>query len=1517
MSPLSRNGSVVREYPAPSRLRRRAYVAFAAGVLAALAAGGCAPSGHGAGAPIPNAASSRVVWNGIDVEDGKDLKGAEIDEIPVRGGDVLRLEVGGPIEIGERVRSGKGFAETWTTLKPTNGFVTVRSSLLATAVLAPKNAIARAHIGHGFDPGYGWFELEADVITWAKGPIPAPFPPIAPPERIDLAGLTALDSALAEAVAHAKDQDAAAKAAHAIRSVVGLRVVRALRPVVGFPYFYDESIAPDGSTSAKKESDGRVTWEVSPRAPIQFTVQGPQLLHLWSKASRDEAEDGVTLRVFEGTHDRASSAATIGRGGARNDQGANASEDELIPLRRAVVHVPPGKHTYRVEATGGTAHLVATLSEPVIHLGDAIEASKDEEALLKKASLSCGAGAPAICAMAMALGGRDEGTEFDAVLATVTPAEKQAIAALSAGGPRDPSIALELAASQGDINALKALGDSALLRVDDGLRGAWVRGTTRGTRWVTAEKNLAAGTWTSLLFDAGDSSTCALAGDTPWTEVTAEEAAFSATTWRGAPTIELMATVGCDAKGPVGLVVDGETLSPNPSAPMSKWHVLVGGKTAKLHRSDKEPGHVYAVRPEAAACGAHWGLIGAPRVASGGPKLAYGPAVRAPGVEVWLRDGAKGGEVVISSSPELPSPEKVRVIAAPQLGFSALDDKGNRWTRVARVALPTWAAAGATVTGGDDVAVRAIVRAPRTEPVDDTPQTATNDGTPEEKKDAVPLDEAQLVKLSREILAAQGDARGAKYLERALVLAAGGAAHAAMEDARAAKALGTKGPGGSEVIDYVRKAIRLQPRKPLVLPTGLKAYGVEPDFDPGAPRCKPSLDGPRGRIAALLDELKTSSAAQVKTFDAQLAIRAFEAVTLNPVDPRGPSVLSRALAGSRWMTPKTLDGNPLKVQRLSDITRDGALDPDGDLRARVGTGQPFERASYATITETRPAKASLSGAEGAKAHVEFACVARSPADAIGAPCPLSITVGTTAPLHPVMGADGRGKIELPALPPKGKEAQVLIALDPAPGRWEAIARIVLDKEVPGTKNVDGVGWVLMPPGLQYRFLVKSGEQVGATLGTPSLVRIDAIAEPEEHPKVVVVIDGKEYTVNVDGTPRIFAVPKAGAVTVKSIGGAATIILAERVAKAQLPGVDSDGDAEPDIVNSDLADPVEATAATTTALVDPNYTSASGGNTWRDVAVSSPRPLTGLEANLGTIVPHVLARYGTLRDGDLATAADGYLEQGLAYRRHVETLDAWIGFGGIVRERDGNPTLSGSALVYKQFGRLRIAGWGDYWTQELSDGSRARTVRPRAFIEYSWRLSSNVFLLPRVGMDGYYTNISVEPRSLKDIDDDVFNEFRAKHPTELFAQTLAWWVPYINDIFYLRGRATFDPLIKSLDHAAIRPGAFFALGQAEIGFYADTTWYRATEGFRAQSKVNVTGATYALYNLWGNDGSVDVQTGIGGRARSSDGGWEVFALVNVFASFHRGLRDFTSLELNFPEPLGGGVAWRGPMAGGGK
>jgi hypothetical protein len=62
------------------------------------------------------------------------------------------------------------------------------------------------------------------------------------------------------------------------------------------------------------------------------------------------------------------------------------------------------------------------------------------------------------------------------------------------------------------------------------------------------------------------------------------------------------------------------------------------------------------------------------------------------------------------------------------------------------------------------------------------------------------------------------------------------------------------------------------------------------------------------------------------------------------------------------------------------------------------------------------------------------------------------------------------------------------------------------------------------------------------------------------------------------------------------------------------------------------------------------------------------------------------------------------------------------------------------------------------------------------------------------------------------------------------------------------------------------------------------------------------------------GSFDIQPGVSGRYRFDTGGVQVIVVMNLLASNHRGLRDFSSLELSFPEQLSGGVPWRGPPAG---
>ncbi len=895
----------------PSRPRRFAATALALVAAAGLVACGSSPNTR---APIPNAVDARVEWQPLEVIATFDADGRPVDEIRVRGGDIVRIttDASEPVEVGERVRSGEGSAESWTKVRPEGGALVVRATMLGTAVLVPRGTASRAHRAVAQDPGYAWFELEEHVLAWAAGPLPAPFPPVAPPERIDVASVEALDRVLAQAVEASSRKDRARVAATAIRRVVGLRALRALRPPAGFPYFYDLALLPrDAATRKSRKIGAATTWWVTPGDPMELAVEGPQVLQVWSWGVRRDEDETVKLRVLEGGRERALSSAVLPHTKAREDAPeVRAEHAEVVTLRRAVVHVPPGKHTYRVEATFGSTFVGATAARPVIHVGDAITGVKDEAKQIAVARDACvGDVSKTLCAVAIALAGEDakgaanDGTPSQTYASIVDSLPEKAHAivdAISAGAPRDPTVTLELQAASGDPRALAKLGAAAEKHVDDTVRAAWLRGTARGTRWVVSGSAIESASsgpgdrWLSMLVDGDDDPSCRRAADAPWTEVGAEERSFPTTTFRGAPALELMATVSCGAEKPIRFEVDGEKLAANPSSALAKWHVLVRSEKALVKRTDGGTGKVFAISPEAAACGAHWGFVRAPFLASTNPHLAWGDKVTAPGVELWLREGTKKSSVVVASGAD-PA-RRVRLVVGEQEGFVAVDGEGRRWTRVARVGLPPWAAAGVEVHGGDEVAVRPILRAPKGEQDLAGLPTATRSGR-NEAKEAVPLDEERLIELSRKIIAADATTRAARYLERALVLAEGGAARAAIEDARAAKALGGKAPDGSDPVGFVRASIRPLPRKPLALPDSVKAYGLEPDFDDGAPRCGASHSGPRGKLAAILDELATAKLAQSTEWDPELAIRAFDAVSTNAVDPRGPSILARALAG--------------------------------------------------------------------------------------------------------------------------------------------------------------------------------------------------------------------------------------------------------------------------------------------------------------------------------------------------------------------------------------------------------------------------------------------------------------------------------------------------------------------------------------------------------------------------------------------------------------------------------------------
>src|SRR5205823_10917874 len=100
------------------------------------------------------------------------------------------------------------------------------------------------------------------------------------------------------------------------------------------------------------------------------------------------------------------------------------------------------------------------VADPVVHVGDALLGDKDEEGLLDDALANAEkSSAPAMRAIALALLGRDATGEWKDALAASSDGAKRVAESFAGGGPHDPSVALEVAASNGDARALAVLGD--------------------------------------------------------------------------------------------------------------------------------------------------------------------------------------------------------------------------------------------------------------------------------------------------------------------------------------------------------------------------------------------------------------------------------------------------------------------------------------------------------------------------------------------------------------------------------------------------------------------------------------------------------------------------------------------------------------------------------------------------------------------------------------------------------------------------------------------------------------------------------------------------------------------------------------------------------------------------------------------------------------------------------------------------------------------------------------------------
>jgi hypothetical protein len=269
-----------------------------------------------------------------------------------------------------------------------------------------------------------------------------------------------------------------------------------------------------------------------------------------------------------------------------------------------------------------------------------------------------------------------------------------------------------------------------------------------------------------------------------------------------------------------------------------------------------------------------------------------------------------------------------------------------------------------------------------------------------------------------------------------------------------------------------------------------------------------------------------------------------------------------------------------------------------------------------------------------------------------------------------------------------------------------------------------------------------------------------------------------------------------------------------------------------------------------------------------------------------------------------------------YRRRIESIGLWTLVNGFVRVRSADSTYGGTALFYEDADRLRlrISGSVSVEAQRIA-GIPSRSIIGRGFIEYSLRALKDLFVLPRLGYDGMYSTLPTRPTRLAYVDDEVYNPYRSIRPTLLFAQLLGWYTPYFNEIPFLRLRATVDPGRGVLSHVSARPGAFIAFGDLDLAAFFETIWYPPSDSPTGAARFTDTAAVSASYSAWSGLGSFAIQPGIAGAARVEDASWQVTVFVNLLASYRRGLRDFSSLELDFPEQLGGRIPWRGETKGG--
>jgi hypothetical protein len=277
--------------------------------------------------------------------------------------------------------------------------------------------------------------------------------------------------------------------------------------------------------------------------------------------------------------------------------------------------------------------------------------------------------------------------------------------------------------------------------------------------------------------------------------------------------------------------------------------------------------------------------------------------------------------------------------------------------------------------------------------------------------------------------------------------------------------------------------------------------------------------------------------------------------------------------------------------------------------------------------------------------------------------------------------------------------------------------------------------------------------------------------------------------------------------------------------------------------------------------------------------------------------------------------DHYAQTTIVYRRKLDNAPIWLKVAGLVRLRPGNggdsfgaPTGGAELFGFARIPpiNLRLFVDGFLYSQSV-DNQQQVTLALNSYLERSFAVAPRFFLLPRFAFNGVYQSLAAPAPTVDNhftpIDPQIWNSFDAHHPTAIYGQLLLWLVPSINSIVYGQVRASSNRNVHALDRVSARLGFDVLLHNTELTAYYDLmqefvddarTYSALRHRFNAEIDQNIwLHRNHRLVLRAG--GYIDPFTNQ--PVVFFGGFWE--------ASVSRGLDDYSTPEINLPQPLGAG------------